>query len=641
MNVADYTSAVGAYRRTFPNKQQQIEQTPDPAVREMLLNMERRGIETVFDRFDSQQPQCVFGMAGICCKNCFMGPCKITKRSPRGVCGADADLIVARNLLRHLASGTAAHGARGRESMLALLLAAQHKVDLPILGEQKVRATAAKFGFDPSLPLDELAEKVATYLLEDLSRTVPSEHHAIAAFAPKERLETWKKLGILPIGTYHEVFESLHRTTTGTDGDWKNVMKQFLRTGVAFAWSSCLGSSIAMDSLFGLPVRAKTRVNVGVLRKDTVNVAVHGHSPLLVSEIVRLGRSPEWQAKARAAGAAGMEFYGICCSGLSAMYRDYGVVPLANAAGAELVLGTGALDLWVADVQDVFPTIMNVAKCFKTAVITTSDSARLPDAEHYELKHDHSNISEIHELAEKILTRAIAAHFEREGVPRSIPDYEVQAEIGFSVEFIDQFYTIAGLADAIKDGRVRGIVNLVGCSNPRQIYEKAIVTVASELISHNILVLTNGCASFPLLKLGYCSEKALEYTGDTLKEFLRGLPPVWHMGECLDNARASGLFSALSQRLGEPLKRLPFAFSSPEWSNEKGLCAALAFRLLGLNSYHCVYAPVQGSVNVERFMATGTKEILGSEMKVDTDAGKLAAEIIKDIEDRRRELGWN
>ena len=126
-----------------------------------------------------------------------------------------------------------------------------------------------------------------------------------------------------------------------------------------------------------------------------------------------------------------------------------------------------------------------------------------------------------------------------------------------------------------------------------------------------------------------------------MKEFLRGLPPVWHMGECLDNARASGLFSALSQRLGEPLKRLPFAFSSPEWSNEKGLCAALAFRLLGLNSYHCVHAPVQGSVNVERFMATGTKEILGSEMKVDTDAGKLAAEIIKDIEDRRRELGWN
>ena len=503
MNVADYTSAVGAYRRTFPNKQQQIEQTPDPAVREMLLNMERRGIETVFDRFDSQQPQCVFGMAGICCKNCFMGPCKITKRSPRGVCGADADLIVARNLLRHLASGTAAHGARGRESMLALLLAAQHKVDLPILGEQKVRATAAKFGFDPSLPLDELAEKVATYLLEDLSRTVPSEHHAIAAFAPKERLETWKKLGILPIGTYHEVFESLHRTTTGTDGDWKNVMKQFLRTGIAFAWSSCLGSSIAMDSLFGLPVRAKTRVNVGALRKDTVNVAVHGHSPLLVSEIVRLGRTPEWQAKAKAAGAAGMEFYGICCSGLSAMYRDYGVVPLANAAGAELVLGTGALDLWVADVQDVFPTIMNVAKCFKTAVITTSDSARLPDAEHYELKHDHSNISEIHELAEKILTRAIAAHFEREGVPRSIPDYEVQAEIGFSVECIGQFYTLAGLADAVKDGRIRGIVNLVGCSNPRQIYEKAIVTVASELISHNILVLTNGCASFPLLKLGY------------------------------------------------------------------------------------------------------------------------------------------
>ena len=127
----DYTQAVREYKKTFANKQQVIEQTPDPAVRDMLLRMQELGIDTVFDRFDAQQPQCSFGIAGICCKNCFMGPCKITKKAPRGVCGADADLIVARNMLRSLASGAAAHGARGRESMLALKRAGEGVLNLP------------------------------------------------------------------------------------------------------------------------------------------------------------------------------------------------------------------------------------------------------------------------------------------------------------------------------------------------------------------------------------------------------------------------------------------------------------------------------------------------------------------------------
>ena len=185
---------------------------------------------------------------------------------------------------------------------------------------------------------------------------------------------------IIPISPSHEVFESLHRTTTGTDSDWRNVMQQFLRTGVSFAWSSCLGSSIAMDSLYGLPHRSRSKINLGALKKGYVNIAVHGHSPVLVSEIVKVGRSEKMVQLAKEKGALGIQFYGICCSGLSAMYRYDNVIPLSNAVGSELVLGTGALDLWVADVQDVFPSIMEVAKCFRTTVVTTSDSGRLPGA---------------------------------------------------------------------------------------------------------------------------------------------------------------------------------------------------------------------------------------------------------------------
>ena len=638
----DYTAAVREYKKTFANKQQVIEQTPDPAVREMLLRMQELNIDTVFDRFDRQQPQCSFGIAGICCKSCFMGPCKITKKAPRGVCGADADLIVARNMLRSLASGAAAHGARGRESMLALKRAGEGKVDLPIEGEAKIRAVCQKFGIaTEGKSLNELAVEVADTLLEDLSRTVPSDHKTVHAFAPAERLETWEKLGILPISVYHEVFESLHKTSVGTDGDWRHVMQQFLRTGVAFAWTSCLGSSIAMDSLFGLPERRKTAVNLGALKEGWVNIAVHGHSPLMVSEIVRVGRSEEYQAKARAAGAKGIQFYGICCSGLSAMYRYGGVIPLSNAAGAELVLGTGALDLWVADVQDVFPSIMDVARCFKTTVVTTSDSARLPGAEHYDFDHHHANLDQIHELAVKIVERGIESHVARRGVPVAIPQYETEVELGFSAEFAQKrFGGFESFAQALEEGRIRGIVNLVGCNNPRIVYEKAIVEVADYLIKHDVLVMTNGCASFPLMKLGFCSTKALDQAGPGLRSFLGDVPPVWQMGECLDNARASALFCGVAAASGHAIKELPFAFSSPEWSNEKGICAALAFRLLGMNSYHSVYAPTQGSEKVTEFMEHGTKPLLGSEMVVDVDHMALAKRIVEDMNERRRALGW-
>ena len=639
--VTDYIAAINEYRKTFPNKQKVIEQTPDPAVREMLLNMQEKGLETVFDRFDRQQPQCAFGMAGVCCKNCCMGPCHISKKAPRGVCGADADLIVARNMVRAVAAGTAGHGARGRASMLALKYAGEGKAPIAIDGEEKIRAVCKTYGIDTEgKTLNQLAVEVADILLEDLSRTVPGKHRTLYSFAPKERLDTWEKLGIIPISPYHEVFESLHRTTTGTDGDWRNCMTQLLRTGVSFAWTSCLGSSIAMDSLYGLPHRSTSKINVGALKIGYVNIAVHGHSPLLIREIVAIGHSEEMIDMAKEKGAKGIQFYGICCSGLSAMYRYGGVIKLSNAVGSELVLGTGALDLWVADVQDVFPTIMDVARCFKTTVVTTSDSARLPGAEHYGFDHEHSNIGEIKNLARKIVLRAIESFTNRRDVPVKIPQYEVEAEMGFSVEWASKHFErgLRTIADGMKNGDILGVVNLVGCNNPRLVYEKAIVEVAQILLKNNVLILTNGCASFALLKLGFCSVKALEQTGDRLRGFLKDTPPVWHLGECLDNARASGFFNGISGALGTPIKDLPFAFISPEWSNEKGICAALAFRLLGMNSYHSVYAPVQGSQKVSDFMATGTKELLGSEMIVDVDHIALANRIIKDLKEKRRKL---
>ncbi|MDR1051952.1 MAG: carbon monoxide dehydrogenase [Deltaproteobacteria bacterium] len=635
----DYLEAVAEYRRTFPDKARVMAETPDPAVREMLAYFEERGLETVFDRFDRQKPHCSHGVAGSCCRNCSMGPCRVTPGNPRGVCGADADLIAARGMLRMIAAGAAAHGARGRECMLALKAAAEGVLDIPLAGKLKIVNSAKALGIETEgRELARVAMDLAGVLLEDMSRTVPGPHRTLAAFAPPERKAVWASLDMLPVSAYHEVFESYHRTNVGTDGDWRNVMLQFHRCGLGYAWSSVLGSSIAMDSLLGLPQRRTVRCNLGALNPDTVNIAVHGHSPVMVSEIIRQARSPELEAEAREAGAAGIGFYGICCSGLSAMYRLGGVVPLSNAVGAELVLGTGALDLWVADVQDVFPAVMDVARCFKTVVVTTSDSGRLPGSEFYGYDHDHSNFSETAALAKKIVRRAVAAHAGRRDVPRRIPKTQTEAETGFGVENIAaQLGSLKPLVEAMKAGQIAGVVNLAGCNNPRVVYEKATWEIARHLVENDVLVVTNGCASFTLMKMGLCRSSAK--AGPGLRKFLGpDLPPVWHMGECLDNARASALFRGLSDASGLPIKDLPAAFASPEWGNEKGVAAATAFRLLGLNSYHCVRAPIMASKALQRYLTVETTETLGSAMIVDLDPGSLARTIVADLLARRENL---
>lgn len=640
--IRDYMNAVSEYRKTFPSKDEVLENTPDPAVREMILRQNQLGFDTTFDRFDKQQPQCGFGMAGICCKICNMGPCKITSKSPKGVCGADADLIVARNLLRSAAAGVAQHGMHGREVILSLKWVAEGKLDLPILGQQKIKDTAKAFGIKTERrSIKKIASELADVLLDDMSRTVPGDYKIIEALGSEERKKVWKELDILPISAYHEVFESYHKTGVGTDGDWKSIMQQFLRCGLAFTYSGVVSTSIATDGLFGVGDRVTSKVNIGALKKGYVNIAVHGHLPTLVSEIVRVGQEEKFINLAKEVGAKGIRFYGICCSGLSAMYRYAGVIPLSNAVSAELVLGTGALDLWIADVQDVFPSIMEVAKCFRTTVVTTSESARLPGAERFEYDHHHSNIGETRALAEKIVLRGIESFKDRQGIPVYIPPYEVDAEVGFSPEYVHKHYgSMKPLYEAVKEGKILGIVNIVGCNNPKVVYEKCVIDVANALLRNNILILTNGCASFPLMKMGYCNVSGQEHAGESLNEFLGDLPPVWHVGECIDNTKSSGIFAGVAGEAGKPLYEMPFAFSSPEWSNEKGIDAALGFRLMGINSYHCVEAQIHGSKNVIEFLKEGTKDLLGSVMVVNPNPDALGEKIVADIIEKRKALGW-
>jgi len=642
-DFTDYTAAVKAYRESFASKEDVLNHAPDPAVREMVKYMDEQGVENCFDRFDKQKPHCTFGLAGVCCRICSLGPCKITERSPRGTCGADADLIVARNLVRAAAGGVAAHGARAREVMLTLKKAAAGEVDLPIVGKGEVKSIAAAFGLSTKgKSVEELANEIADILLEDMSRTVPGPHKTLNAVATPERKSTWEKLGLLPVGSYHEVFEALHQTTVGTQGDWRKAMDQFMRLGITFFMNSVVGGSIASDCLYGTPKRATVKANLGALKPDTVNIAIHGHAPMLATKVIEAARSEKFVKMAEEFGAKGIQCYGICCSGLSALYRLGGVIPLSNANGSELVLATGALDLWLADIQEAFPGIMNVAECYKTVVVTTTESNRLPKAEHIGYRRDLEDLDTLPELADKIVTQAIESFANRRDVKRQIPPHAMEAEVGFSLETLDAHYgCMERVASAVINGQIMGIVNLAGCTNTRVVHERAIVDIVDILLKNNILVFTNGCASFPMAKLGYCSKKDLSKCGERLQIFLNNeLPPVWHFGGCIDNAHAVATFREIAGYAGHQMKDMPFAEVTPEWSSEKGVGAALAFRMLGFDSYHCVHAPVQGSKKVHDFLYGGTRDLMGSCMKVDTDPKKVAEMIIADFAEARSNLCW-
>jgi carbon-monoxide dehydrogenase catalytic subunit len=623
----------------YPAKREVCEKTPYESTKEMLTHMEKLGIENVFDRFDAQKPLCKYGLDGICCKICNMGPCRTTKKSPKGICGADADVIVARNLLRNVAAGVSVHVAHGKEILLALKAAGERKLNIPIRGNEEIIRRSKIFGFyDKNKSINELAVEIANFLLEDFSRILPGSNKTLISLAPKERLDVWEELDILPIGAYDEIVEALHRSTLGTDGDWKNLIKQVLRCGLTFAWNGVVGSTIATDCLYGKHKRTTVKTNLGAINPKCVNIAIHGHSPLIAEAIIRKSNDNTLINKAKLLGAQGISIYGICCTGNITLSKFGDVNPIGNAIAAELILATGVIDLWVADFQDIFPSIMDVATCFHTKVITTSDSSHLPGAEHIGFDHKYENMEKIDKIAEIIVTKAIDAFKSRDRDKIFIPHDYIEAEVGFSdANLIEAFGGVNNIYKHIKNGDILGIANLVGCNNPKVIYEKAIIDIANILLKENILILTNGCAAYSLMKGGLCNVNFGSFSDCKLLNILKryNIPPVIHMGECLNNAYASSFFRAIAEEAKQPLKNMPFAFVSPEWSNEKAIGAALSFRLMGINSYHCINLPIEGSRNVEQFFTQDTQELLGAVNVVDSDFVSLANRIVYDLKNRR------
>ena len=604
----------------------------------LLKKMEREGVESVWDRFQAQLPNCGYCEMGLSCRICVMGPCRIDpfgEGPQRGVCGADADIMVARNLGRMIAAGAASHSDHGRDLVEVLgKVAVNEAPGYQLRDVEKLKRVAAEFGIkaDGKKP-NQIAAELSDAMAEEYGTR--KKELALVKRAPAKRQEIWRKLGVAPRGIDRETSEMMHRTHMGVDNDWKSLLLHGIRNSLSDGWGGSMIATEVSDILFGTPKPGVTRVNAGVLKKDQVNIIVHGHNPVVSEMLLHACQDPDLLKMAKDKGANGINLAGVCCTGNELLMRA-GIPMAGNHLTTELVLATGAVDMMVVDYQCIMPSLGTVAACYHTKMVSTSDRARFPGMEHQEFHPENAAAKA------KTLVRDAIANFDRRGEV-FIPVESVECMGGFSVEAIVGALggTPKPLIDAIAAGKIRGAVGIVGCNNPRIKQDYGHVTLTQRLIENDILVVDTGCASVATAKAGFKQSKALEKAGPGLKEVCGalGVPPVLHVGSCVDNVRILVLASALANALGVDISDLPIAGAAPEWYSEKAATIGVYFVASGVYTVLGPMPPITGSMNIVKLLTEGLNDAVGATFAVEPDPEKAAVLIRTHIEGKRQKLG--
>jgi carbon-monoxide dehydrogenase catalytic subunit len=569
-----------------------------------------------------------------------MGPCRVDpfgEGPQRGVCGADADIIVARNLGRSIAAGASAHSDHGRDILEVFAATAEDETTgYEIRDEAKLHALAAELGvIVDGRDKREIAREVADAMMEDFG----TRKDAIGMLdrVPEVRRDKWKELGITPRGIDRENVEMLHRTHMGVDNDYVNTLLHALRTSLSDGWGGSLIATELSDVMFGTPQPVMSKVNLGVLDVEQVNIALHGHNPLLSDVIVQAAQDEELVAFAKEKGAAGINLVGLCCTGNELQMRR-GIPMAGNHLMQELIITTGALDAMVVDYQCIMPSVTDVAKCFHTEVISTADKAKFPGATHISFD-PHRGL----EIGREIVRRGIMAYENRNPDRVRLVGEPVEMMAGFSVEAI--LGALGGtpqpLVDAIAAGKIRGAVGVVGCNNPKVKQDYGHITLTRRLIENDILVLVTGCAAVANGKAGQMLPASAAMAGDGLREVCEalGIPPVLHMGSCVDNTRIIVLAAALAKHLGVDVSQLPLAGAAPEWYSEKAVSIGAYVVASGISTVLGVQPPIFGSQNVVKLLAMDLDDVVGARFAVEPDPERAAVWIRRHIETKRQALG--
>ena len=624
------------------------QQSSDPAAQEMLVRAEELGIGTAFTRADNMAP-CNIGGAGMCCKQCGMGPCRLTKEGQVGVCGATLDTIQARNLIRAIAAGAAAHSDHGRDMAFTLKAVANGETEgYTIRDVAKLRIVASKY----NIPVEkrspqEIANELADLYISQFGQQKGEVAPVIRA--PKKRQQLWRQLKVVPRGIDREVVEALHRTHIGDDQDPEHILQHAIRTGLADGWGGSMIATDISDILFGTPAPILGQANLGVLKDDMVNVVVHGHEPTLSQMIVAASQDPEIIEYAKAAGAKGVQLSGICCTANEILMRQ-GIPAAGNFLHQELAILTGSVEAMVVDVQCIMQALVGLAANFHTKIITTSPKVRITGATHIEFD-EHKALT----IAKQILKEAID-NYKNRGKTH-IPQIREDLIPGFSHEYIN--YMLGGsyrasfrpLNDAIMAGRIRGVAAIVGCNNPRSSQDYLHNYVVKELLKQDVLIVQTGCGAISSAKLGLMlGEAGLTEVGAGLREVCEtvGIPPVLHMGSCVDNTRILTVLTQMVEEggLGDDIDQIPAVGLAPEWMSEKALAIAAYCVASGAYVIFGGASPISGmpdrvadSDKVLHYISQGWEKLYGGKLEFIAEPDEMIKATLAHIDKKRAALG--
>lgn len=624
----------------------------DPAVQEMIAKAESLNVATVWDRYEAMQPQCGFGDTGLCCRNCLQGPCRIDpfgEGPDKAICGASADVMVARGLDRAIAAGTAAHSGHARHLAHTMLKMAEGKAkDYAVKDGAKLRAVATRMNIPVEDRSDnEIALDLAKAALADFGEKDTPVMWA-ATVVTKDRVKVLTDLGLVPKGIDYEVSEIMHRTIYGVDADAVNLLLAGLRCGVADLAGCYMGTDLA-DILFGTPTPVVTEANLGTLKADAVNIAVHGHNPVLSDLMITV--ATDMKEAAVAAGASGINMVGICCTGNEVMMR-HGIPSCTHSVSQEMALMTGALDAMVVDYQCIMPAVVNVAECMGTTIVTTMDLCKITGATHVEFSEEAAA-----EKAKETIDIAIQNFSRRNNKPIDIPEIRTPVVAGFSVEAIvaalskvDAEDPLKPVVDNIKAGNIRGVCLFAGCNNVKVPQDKNFTVIARKLLKENVLTVATGCGAGALMRHGFMDPANVdELCGDGLKAVLTAigeandlggpLPPILHLGSCVDNSRAVALAVAVADYLGVDTDKLPVVASAAEAVSEKAVSIGAYAVAAGLPTHVGVMLPVLGSPLVTEILTDKVKDLTGGYFIVDLDPESAADQLLSAIDERRAGLG--
>lgn len=614
----------------------------DETAAEMIQIADECEIPTVFSRSRAMKP-CSIGADGGCCKMCAMGPCRLVGKHDRGVCGADRQTVSARNFLRQVAAGSSAHSDHGRDVALTLRAIASGEIEGGTIADPvKLAKVAGYMGIDAAgKDVMQLALEVADFALSQFGQQ--TGELVYVARAPQKRQELWRNLGVVPRGIDREVVEAMHRTHAGNDQNYHTLLDGAIKCSLASGWGGSMLATDLQDVLYGTPQPVRSQANLGVLAEDKINILIHGHEPLLASMILDATFEPEMIALAESVGSKGINVAGICCTANESLMRK-GVPPAGNMLHQELAILTGAVELMVVDVQCIFQGLIEVADHFHTRLVSSSPKARIGESDHIIVDEHNPRAA-----AREIVRSAIENYPNRNAEKVHIPTASEPLVAGFSHEYIR--YMLGGkmrasltpLNENIVNGRIRGVAAVVGCSNPRSTQDYAVVNVVRELIANNVLVVVTGCAAITSGKHGLLTPETMEFAGDSLKEVCEalGIPPVLHMGSCVDNSRILTVLAdvAATGGLGDDIAGLPAVALSPEWFSEKAL--EIATYAVGSGA-HVIFggvgSPVANAPEVEEYMISGWTERYGGSLRFIKEPQDMVITTLDLIDEARKAL---